>query len=171
MSSYHEDLSLEVTAGSGIEGIAETYEAWVEQHGDGTRHTYIFIDLTGLRSTGIDDVIGDDGTSNACHLGQITAEINGTIVGGSVTCLEVPAGGDPDINVYASTSATAVEADDATALAGTGILINAGDHTNGNTLGFTSVPAADEYIYLAAGAATDADYTAGKLLIHLIGTV
>ena len=33
----------------------------------------------------------------------------------------------------------------------------------------TALPAADEFLYLTLGATTDADYTAGKLLIELIG--
>ena len=33
----------------------------------------------------------------------------------------------------------------------------------------TAVPAADEFLYLTLGDTTDADYTAGKLLIELMG--
>ena len=49
------------------------------------------------------------------------------------------------------------------------LLVNAGDATLGSKVYFTSVPAADEFLYLTLGATTDADYTAGKLLIELIG--
>ena len=39
----------------------------------------------------------------------------------------------------------------------------------GTVVTFTAVPAADEFLYLTLGATTNADYTAGKLLIELFG--
>ena len=130
MSTYNADLSLEVEGGTGIVGIAETYEAWVEQHGD-TRHTYILIDLTGLRSTADGDIIGDDGAGTPSHIGQVTAEVNGTIVAGSVTCLEVPAGGDADIDFFSATEATGAEDTAISTLTETSLLAVAEDWTNG----------------------------------------
>ena len=44
-----------------------------------------------------------------------------------------------------------------------------GDSTLGKVGIFSAVPAADEFLYLTLGATTDADYTAGKLLIELFG--
>ena len=43
------------------------------------------------------------------------------------------------------------------------------DANLGSKVFFTAVPAADEFLYLTLGATTDADYTAGKLLIELMG--
>ena len=56
-------------------------------------------DLTGLASSGSGDIIGKAATANS-HIGQITAAVNGTVLGGKLTCLEAPAGGDPDINLW-----------------------------------------------------------------------
>jgi len=126
------------------------------------------IDLTGLRSTAIGDIIGVDGTALACHIGQITAARNGTILTGRMTCFEAPTGGDPDINVYSATEGTGIEDQAISALAET-LLVNAGDATLGSEVIFSAVPAADEYLYLVCGALTDADFTAGKLLIELKG--
>ena len=47
--------------------------------------------------------------------------------------------------------------------------MNSGDLALGTKVYFTAVPAADEFLYLTLGATTDADYTAGKLLIELKG--
>jgi hypothetical protein len=130
--------------------------------------TRILIDLTGLRSTASGDIIGVDGTSNVCHIGQITAAENGTIIAGSMECFEAPTGGDPDINVHSATEGTGVEDGAISDLTET-LLVNAGDATLGSKVYFTGLPAADEFLYLTLGATTDADYTAGKLLIELIG--
>lgn len=159
---------LGIEAGSGIDGIAQTYETHIEQIGDLIRTT-IFVDLTGLRSTAAGDIIGDDGTSNPCHLGQIVAAQCGNLVAGSVLCLEAPAGGDPDIDVYSATEATGTEDDPITGLTETQ-LSNGGDHVAGDRDAMTALPADGEYLYLVAAALTDADYTAGKLLIELWGT-
>lgn len=158
---------LATEAGSGIDGIAATYASRVEKIG-AVYKTTILIDLTGLRSTAAGDIIGDDGTSNPCHIGQITAAINGTIFAGSITCLETPAGGDPDLDLYSATEATGTEDDAITGLTETQ-LINSGDHAVNAFKSLTAFPAANEYLYLVAGATTDADYTAGILLIELYG--
>jgi len=155
-------------AGTGITGGTGTiYRSSVIREG-GIIKTSILIDLTGLRSTGSGDIIGVNGTSNVCHIGQITAARNGTILAGRMTCFEAPAGGDPDINVHSATEGTGVE-DGAIADLTETLLVNAGDASAGSVVIFTGVPAADEFLYLTTGAATDADYTAGKLLIELFG--
>ena len=109
-----------------------------------------------------------NGTSNVCHIGQITAARNGTILTGSMECFEAPAGGDPDINVHSATESTGVEDGAISSLSET-LLVNSGDATLGSKVFFAAVPAADEFLYLTLGATTDADYTAGKLLIELMG--
>lgn len=159
---------LGVEAGTGIDGIAEAYQTNVSREGDLIR-TSILIDLTGLRSTAAGDIIGDDGAGTPCHLGQITAAQCGTLIAGTVTCLEVPAGGDPDIDLFSAVEATGVEDSAISALDETQ-LTNGGDHTAGGVDVLTALPADGEYLYLVAGATTNADYTAGKLLIELYGT-
>jgi len=155
-------------AGTGITtGTGTIYRSSVQRVG-GIITTRILIDLTGLRSTGSGDIIGVNGTSLVCHIGQITAARNGTILTGSMECFEAPAGGDPDINVHSATEGTGVE-DGAIADLTETLLVNAGDATLGSKVYFSAVPAADEFLYLTTGDATDADYTAGKLFIELMG--
>ncbi len=155
----------DMTEGAGF--TAATIEHRVTKVGDLFK-TEILIDLTGLRSTAADDIIGDDGTSDPCHIGQITAAVNGTIFAGRVTCLEAPAGGDPDIDLYSAVEGTGSEDDAISGLDETQLL-DAGDHAADAFKSLTAYPAADEYLYLVAGATTDADYTAGILLIELWG--
>ena len=160
--------TLSVEAGTGITtGSGTVYRSSVIRSG-GVITTQILIDLTGLRSTGSGDIIGVNGTALVCHIGQIVAATNGTILTGSMECFEAPGGGDPDINVHSATEGTGVE-DGAIGDLTETILVNAGDATLGSKVYFTGVPAADSFLYLTTGAATDADYTAGKLLIELKG--
>jgi len=83
-------------------------------------------------------------------------------------CFEAPTGGDPDINIHSATEGTGVEDGAISGLSET-LLVNAGDATLGSKVYFTGVPAADEFLYLTTGDATDADYGAGKLFIELMG--
>ena len=160
--------TLSVEAGTGITtGSGTVYRSSVIRSG-GVITTQILIDLTGLRSTGSGDIIGVNGTALVCHIGQIVAATNGTILTGSMECFEAPGGGDPDINVHSASEGTGVE-DGAIGDLTETILVNAGDATLGSKVYFTGVPAADSFLYLTTGAATDADYTAGKLLIELKG--
>ncbi len=160
--------TMAVEAGTGITtGSGTLYRSSVQRVG-GIITTRILIDLTGLRSTGSGDIIGVNGTALVCHIGQITAATNGTILTGSMECFEAPAGGDPDINIHSATEGTGVEDGAISGLAET-LLVDAGDATLGSKVYFTAVPAADEFLYLTTGAATDADYTAGKLFIQLMG--
>jgi len=160
--------TMAVEAGTGITtGSGTIYRSSVQRMG-GIITTRILIDLTGLRSTGSGDIIGVNGTALVCHIGQITAAKNGTILTGSMECFEAPAGGDPDINVHSATEGTGVE-DAAISSLDETLLVNSGDATLGSKVFFSAVPAADQFLYLTTGAATDADYTAGKLLIELMG--
>ena len=155
-------------AGTGITGGTGTiYRSSVIREG-GIIKTSILIDLTGLRSTANGDIIGVDETSSVCRIGQITAARNGTILAGRMTCFEAPTGGDPDINVHSATEGTGVEDGAISDLTET-LLVNSGDLALGTVVIFSAVPAADEFLYLTLGATTNADYTAGKLLIELFG--
>ena len=160
--------TMPVEAGTGITtGTGTIYRSSVQRVG-GIITTRILIDLTGLRSTGGADIIGVNGTALVCHIGQITAARNGTILTGSMECFEAPTGGDPDINIHSATEGTGVEDGAISGLSET-LLVNAGDATLGSKVYFTGVPAADQFLYLTRGAATDADYSAGKLFIELMG--
>ena len=160
--------TLSTEAGTGITtGSGTIYRSAVQRMG-GIITTRILIDLTGLRSTAGGDIIGVNGTALVCHIGQITAAQNGTILTGSMECFEAPTGGDPDINVHSATEGTGVEDGAISGLSET-LLVNAGDATLGSKVYFTAVPAADEFLYLTCGTTTDGDFTAGKLLIELMG--
>lgn len=158
-----------VEAGTGADGAAVVASATYRQ-GNFIK-TDILLDLTGLDVNAAGDIIGETGAS-AAYIGQITAAQNGTIVAGRMTCFEVPAGGDPDIDVYSATEATGTEDAAITGLTETA-LVDAGDATLGSVVILTAFPAANEYLYLVsgAGATVFAAYTAGKLLIELWGTV
>ena len=160
--------TMAVEAGTGITtGSGTIYRSAVQRIG-GIITTRILIDLTGLRSTAGGDIIGVNGTSLVCHIGQITAARNGTILTGSMECFEAPSGGDPDINIHSATEGTGIEDGAISGLSET-LLVNAGDATLGSKVYFTAVPAADEFLYLTCGTTTDADFTAGKLFIELMG--
>ncbi len=160
-----------LVAGTGITtGTGTVYKAGVEKVGN-IFVTRILIDLTGLRSTVDGDIIGVDGTSLFCHIGQITAAINGSIFGGRVVPLVAPVGGDADINLFSASVGTGTEDDAISGLAGqTALLSYTGDFAPETNKVLTEVPAADDFLYLVAGDTTDADYTTGRLLIELYGT-
>ena len=159
--------TIATTAGTGITtGTGTVYEAGVIKIGE-VFHTTILIDLTGLASSGSGDIIGKDSTANS-HIGQITAAVNGTVLGGKLTCLEAPAGGDPDINLWYADEATGTEDAAVTSLTNQVQICNSGDLALNSVVSLATV-AADKYLYMATGAATNADYTAGKLLIEFWG--
>jgi len=156
------------TAGTGITtGTGTVYAASVIKTG-GIFHTKILIDLTGLASSGTGDIIGKAATANS-HIGQITAAVNGTVLGGKLTCLEAPAGGDPDINLWYADEATGAEDAAITSLTNQVQMCDSGDLSLNSVISIPTPPAADKYIYMATGAATNADYTAGKILIEFFG--
>jgi len=158
---------LATAAGVGITGTADNFASKVEKIGTLFKTT-IVIDVDGLNCGGTaGDVIGADGAGVA-HLGQITAARSGTIFAGTLTCIEAPTGGDPDIDLWSAVEATGVEDTAISALDETQ-LCNSGDLAAGSVIPLTAYPAADEYLYLACGTATDATYTAGIVVIELWG--
>mgnify|MGYP003120978097 CR=1 FL=1 len=160
--------TIATTAGTGITtGTGTVYEAGVIKIGE-VFHTTILIDLTGLASSGSGDIIGKDSTANS-HIGQITAAVNGTVLGGKLTCLEAPAGGDPDINLWYADEATGAEDAAITSLTNQVQMCDSGDLALNSVISIPTPPAADKYIYMVTGAATNADYTAGKILIEFFG--
>jgi hypothetical protein len=159
---------LSTEAGAGITGGTGTvYETSVRKVGSITT-TEILLDLTGLGSSTTDlDIIGQ-GVA-AAHLGQITAARNGsTNLTVQMTCLEAPAGGVTDIDLYSATQATGVFDGAIGDLTETAIITAGGAWANGTVKGGTAAVAADQYLYLTSGAAgTAGTYTAGKFLITL----
>tara|TARA_R110000824_G_scaffold117416_2_gene269400 strand:- start:4886 stop:5503 length:618 start_codon:yes stop_codon:yes gene_type:complete len=162
----------EAIGGAGIEGTAEVYITQVSRLPSDTAtnvnlvKTTIMIDLTGLQSTGSGDIIGKNGAGIA-YIARVTTADNGVIFGVSMECFETPAGGDPDINLHSATEGTGVE-DTAIGDLTETLIINGGDQAAGSrTAGGTIV--ADQYLYLTTGAATDGAYTAGRLVITLLG--
>ena len=159
-----------MSAGTGITTGTGTVYAGAEVKVGGVYSTSILIDLTGLASSGSGDIIGKAATANS-HVGQITAANNGTILTGQWSVYETPAGGDPDIDFWYADEATGTEDAAITGLTNQTQLMNNGDLTAASIDYFTAgaVPAADKYLYLVTGAATDGNYSAGRLLIEMWG--
>ena len=159
-----------MSAGTGITTGTGTVYAGSAVKVGGVYSTSILIDLTGLASSGSGDIIGKAGTANS-NIGQITAANNGTILTGQLSCYEAPAGGDPDIDLWYADEATGAEDAAITGLSNQVQVMNNGDLTAASIDYFTAgvVPAADKYLYLVTGAATNADYTAGRILLEMWG--
>ena len=154
--------------GSGIPDAA--ISTFVNKVG-GTIVTSILIDLHGGfdGSASVDRVIGDGVLANA-YIAELTKEVNGIPILLEFGCVEVPTGGDPDINV--DISATGTTASGAAVASGTQMMNN-GDLTLGyyNSVDAGAVMAAltKKYVYLVQGTATNAAYTAGKIWIRITG--
>ena len=162
--------ALATGAGAGItDGTGTIYKQSSGKFG-GIFETKILIDLTGLASSTTDlDIIGT-GTS-AAYIAKLTAaEAGTTILTVSMQCLEAPAGGVTDIDLYSATEGTGKFDDAVTGLTETALITSGGAWTNGTTKAATVVPLSTEYIYLTGGAGgTAATYTAGKFLITILG--
>jgi hypothetical protein len=150
-----------MTKGDGFTGTGTLYKSSVMHQGD-LIITRIFVDLTGTNCGGTaGDIIGDDGTSDPCHIGQITAAQNGTIFFGQMRCVETPAGGDTDIDLYSADESTGVEDGAIGSLTETQI-VNGGTHTARDVDLIAASPAADQYLYLVGQGGGDATYTAAN---------
>ena len=160
------------TPGNGISSGVGTICGHNVSNRGGLIKTEIFIDVTGLTSgVTIGDIIGKV-TLADCHIGRITAAVNGTIVYGRITCLETPVGGDPNIIFYS----TATEATGTQDVAVTGLTNEVAFTANGDWTGaiatpivLTALPGVG-YMYMVDGGGTAVIYTAGQFLIELWGT-
>jgi hypothetical protein len=162
-------LGTTLNAGAGV-SAAETYKTSVTKEG-GLIVTRIVVDLTGLVGSATDlDIIGNTGGAASANFGQLTVAVNGTMVGGSVICLEVPAGGTADIDFYSATVATGAQDVDVTTLTETALVTSGGAWTSGAQKGMTTVPPADGYLYIVNGSASGGTFSAGKFLITLYGS-
>jgi hypothetical protein len=134
--------------------------------------TTILVDLHGGLASGgaANDVIGTDGGAANAYIAELTSAVNGIPYLIEFACLEVPTGGDPDINLVCS--ATGTTAENAGTTSGT-VLLNNGDLTLGFYAeadgGSTLAALSKKFLYLTCGDATDAAYTAGKLVIKIHG--
>jgi len=163
-----DDSAVVMTKGAGVSAM-ETYASGWFLNGT-LKITRIMVDLTGLVGSATDlDIIGNTGGAASAHMGQITAANNGTIVGGRVTCLEVPAGGATDVDFYSATVSTGAQDVDVTTLTETALVTSGGAWTSGAVKGMTTVPPANDYLYIVNGAASAGTFTAGKFLIELFG--
>ena len=161
------------SAGAGIEGIALVYSTSILRIGKLIK-TEIFIDLTGLNSQAQDlDIIGDDGTGEA-WIAQLTEELNGTIYKAQMSCFELPATGDPNIDLYEAVESTGVEDTLISALDETVLLTSQSDGSDwasGDSFAHAAITTAGEYLYLVQGDATGTDgtYTAGQFWLEFWG--
>lgn len=175
LSRFQMPVGGDMTCGTGISAGTNTICEHSITRSGGLIKTEILLDLTGLNEGGTaQDIIGDDGGTVNCHLGQITTAVNGTIIAGRIHCLEVPAGGDVDIDFYGSADEES-GAQDATlaTLTGEEQLIDHGNWAANEIDELTALPDADGYLYITTGSGTtpaDADYTGGIFLIELWGT-
>lgn len=158
-----------LSAGAGItSGVGSAYRSTVTKQ-DGIIKTQIYVDLTGLASSTTDlDIIGVG--ASVAYIGQHTVAKNGILYAGRMICLELPAGGADDIDLYAATEGTGVFDGGIAALAETALLTKGGAWAARTSSALTALPAADQYLYLTGGeAGTAATYTAGQFLIELEG--
>jgi hypothetical protein len=162
------DLATNVlTRGAGVD-TAESYASSISKSGS-IITTRILMDISTLIQAATDlDIIGESGAAS-CHWGQITVAKSGTLIGGSMQCLEVPAGGSADIDLYSATVSTGTQDVDVTTLTETALVTSGGSWTSGTAKGMTLLPAANDYLYLVSGAASGGTLTAGKFLITLYG--
>ena len=154
--------------GSGFPGASTVYKSAVVPQGD-LILTKIYIDMADTKSTATTlDIIGVH-VSNPAHVGQITAAINGTIVGGEMICLEVPTTGDDDVDLYSATVGTGYYDQIVTDLTETKLVEATGAWTLMERKPLIAYPAANAYLYLVTGDATAGTYATGKFLIELWG--
>tara|TARA_R100001509_G_scaffold162674_2_gene134895 strand:- start:528 stop:1148 length:621 start_codon:yes stop_codon:yes gene_type:complete len=166
-------MAVEATGSAGIEGTAAVYVTQVNRlKSDVSTNvnvvkTTIMIDLTGLKDGGTaGDIIGKDG-SGVAFIGQVTTANQGVVFGVTMTCVETPAGGSTDIDLYSATEGTGVNDTAIGDLTETQI-INAGAASAGTMVAGGDI-VADQYLYLVSQGTGDATYTAGRFLIEITG--
>lgn len=161
---------LATAPGAGFSGGTGTVYATTLRKIGNVKKMEILIDLTGLGSSTTDgDIIGVG--ASAAYFAQILAAEIGTVLQARLTCLEVPAGGADDIDLFYATAATGKFDDAISGLAGQTVLITAGGAWTANLqkLMAADIPA-NAYLYLCGGeAGTAATYTAGKFLFEAWG--
>ena len=135
----------DMAEGAGYSG-ADNIQAFATKVGTLFR-TEILVEIDGLNEGDTDaDVIGTDGDAVDSHIGRILVANSGTIIAGTMTCHEVPAGGALNIDLYSNDVGTLAQdvavtgGTNATALLTKGGVWAAGDITN-----LTAYPAVNQY--------------------------
>lgn len=161
--AFADALTFPIEAGAGItSGVGTIHRATAHIEG-GIKVVRVLVDLTGLASSASGDIIGVG--SSVAHIGQLPTI---TMIGGRMTCLETPAGGETDIDLYSATEGTGVYDGAISALTETQI-INAGAQTVGTVTTATADATSSGYLYLVSQGATAGTYTAGRFLIEIFG--
>jgi len=167
------EMAVEAVGSAGIEGTAAVYITQVERLKSDVDtnvnivKSTIMIDLTGLKDGGTaGDIIGKDGAGVA-YIAQVTTASQGVVFGVTMTCVETPAGGSTDIDLYSATEGTGVNDTGIGALTETQV-INAGAAAAGTMVAGGDI-VADQYLYLVSQGTGDAAYTAGRFMIEIIG--
>jgi hypothetical protein len=163
--------NLAATAGTGITSGTNTVCISSATFEGNMVVTKIFIDLTGLTATSTHkDIIGKTGGTANCSLGKITTARCGTIVRGTIECIEVP-NGEKDIDLWESSVATGAQDADASTLANAVRLQENNENwSQGDKKLLDTLPSNDRYLYFATGGSTGATYTQGQYEITLYGT-
>jgi hypothetical protein len=170
--AFMDSLSAPVLPGAGITLGTGTICKGSFNNEDGVEVLRFIVDLTGLKGGGTaGDLIGSDSTAinsakQPCYIGQVPA--NMTILGGRMTCLETPAGGGTDIDLFAATEGTGVQDGAVGDLTETQI-INAGAQSAGTVTYFAADPAISSYLYFVSQGTSTTAYTAGRFLIEAFG--
>ena len=167
------EMAVEAAGSGGIEATAAVYITQVERLKSDVDtnvnivKSTIMIDLTGLKDGGTaGDIIGKDG-SGVAYIAQVTTASQGVVFGVTMTCVETPAGGSADIDLFSATEGTGVNDTAIGALTETSI-INAGNASAGTMVAGGDI-AADQFLYLVSQGTGDAAYTAGRFMIEIIG--
>ena len=164
------ELSNDMTCGTGISSGTDTVCVGSVRKVGTMYKTEIFIDMDGLSSGATaKDIIGVAATAN-CHIGQITAAINGTIFAGRMTCMEAPLTADDAIDLYTATVGTGTEDVDIADLVEAELCDAGGNWAIRTCKPLTAFPAANTYLYLTARTGDkNTTYTAGQFLIEMWG--
>lgn len=165
------------SVGTGFDGatLARWFPSGTSSVSGGTASVVewkFIVDLTDLLGGNEDlDIIGEEDAMN-CNFGQYTTAQFGTLVGASITCLETPTGGPDDIDIYSADEATGTEDTLITGLTNyTALHRHAAAWAAGEVAVFTSLPAANQYLYFTTGEdGGNGIYTAGQFLITFYGT-
>lgn len=161
--AFVDNVAFPVAAGAGITSGTGTVHAGTVMVDGGLKLVRIVVDLTGLASSASGDIIGV-GTS-AAFIGQLPSMV---MLGARMTCLETPAGGETDIDLYSATEGTGVYDGAISALTETQ-LINAGAQTVGTVTTATADATSAAYLYLVSASTAVGTYTAGRLLVEVFG--
>jgi hypothetical protein len=170
--AFQNSVYVPVTVGGGITLGTGAIGKGSYNNASGVKTINIILDLTGLKGGGTaGDIIGSDSTSiggvrQAAFVGYIPSDM--TVLGGRMTCLETPAGGDTDIDLYSATEGTGVQDEAVSGLTSTQI-INGGAQSLGTVTYFAADPASSAFFYMVSQGTTTTAYTAGRFLIEVFG--